>query len=256
GVAFSVTGVAAAGDNFLVRPTINGAADFALLVRDRSKIAAAAPVTTSAPVTNKGTAKISEGRVDAAYLEPGNAITAPVTLTFDSASGTLTGFPATQDVVATVDGVETTYAAGTPVPFTDGASYRFGGVNVSFLGQPQEGDSFTIAPNTSGVGDNRNMRLLGNLQAAPILDGKSATYQSSYAELVSFVGNKTREVQVNGQAGEALLAQATAAQQDVAGVNLDEEATNLLRYQQAYQAAGKVMQIASTLFDTLLSIGH
>jgi flagellar hook-associated protein 1 FlgK len=68
------------------------------------------------------------------------------------------------------------------------------------------------------------------------------------------VGNKTREVQVNAKAGEALLAQATGAAQNVSGVNLDEEATNLLKYQQAYQAAGKVMQIAGTIFDTLLSI--
>ncbi len=105
------------------------------------------------------------------------------------------------------------------------------------------------------MGDNRNMRALGALQAKPILDGSTATYQGAYAELVSYVGNKTREVQVNGQAGEALLAQATASQQQVSGVNLDEEATNLLKYQQAYQAAGKVMQIASTLFDALLGLG-
>jgi flagellar hook-associated protein 1 FlgK len=74
--------------------------------------------------------------------------------------------------------------------------------------------------------------------------------------MVSYVGNKTREVQVNGSASEALLAQAREAQQDVSGVNLDEEAANLLKYQQAYQASGKVMQIASTLFDTLLSLGR
>ena len=73
---------------------------------------------------------------------------------------------------------------------------------------------------------------------------------------VSYVGNKAREVQVNGQAGAALLTQATESQQSVSGVNLDEEAANLIKYQQAYQAAGKVMQIAGTLFDTLLSIGR
>jgi flagellar hook-associated protein 1 FlgK len=106
------------------------------------------------------------------------------------------------------------------------------------------------------VGDNRNARLLGALQTTNILDNKSATFQSSYAELVSYVGNKAREVQVNGQAGAALLTQATESQQSVSGVNLDEEAANLIKYQQAYQAAGKVMQIAGTLFDTLLSIGR
>jgi flagellar hook-associated protein 1 FlgK len=62
-------------------------------------------------------------------------------------------------------------------------------------------------------------------------------------------------VQVNGQASTSLLTQATASQQQVSGVNLDEEATNLLKYQQAYQAAGKLMQIASTLFASVLAIG-
>jgi flagellar hook-associated protein 1 FlgK len=94
------------------------------------------------------------------------------------------------------------------------------------------------------------------LQTKNIFNGGSATYQSAFAQTVSAVGNKTREVQVNASAGEALLKQVQGAASNVSGVNLDEEATNLLKYQQAYQAAGKVMQIANTIFDTLLSIGR
>ena len=60
----------------------------------------------------------------------------------------------------------------------------------------------------------------------------------------------------SADAAGALLTQARASAADVSGVNLDEEATNLIKYQQAYQAAGKVMQIAGTIFDTLLSIGR
>jgi flagellar hook-associated protein 1 FlgK len=149
------------------------------------------------------------------------------------------------------------YPAGTAaIPYTDGAKVSFGGIDITLSGTPANGDTFTIGPNISGVGDNRNMHQLGELQTRNILDGGSATLQGSYAEMVSYVGNKTREVQVNGDAAAGMLDQATASQQSVSGVNLDEEATNLLKYQQAYQAAGKVMQIAGTLFDTLLSIGH
>jgi flagellar hook-associated protein 1 FlgK len=252
-----VSGSAATGDSYLVRPTINGAAQFNLLVTDRSKIAVAAPISTSVPLTNKGSGKISPGTVDVNYLTAGNKLTAPVTLAYVQATTSLSGFPATQAITVTSNGVPTVYAAGaTPIPYVAGASYSFGGINVTLSGLPANGDTFSIAPNTSGVGDNRNMRLLGNLQTTPILDGNSATYQSAYAELVSFVGNKTREVQVNGQASTALLAQANLAQQSISGVNLDEEAANLLKYQQAYQAAGKVMQIANTMFDTLLTLGH
>ena len=88
-------------------------------------------------------------------------------------------------------------------------------------------------------------------------DGQpSATLQSVYSQLVSSVGNKSREAQVNRDAQESLVSQATEAQQSVAGVNLDEEAANLIRYQQAYQASSKVMTIASKLFDEVLSLGR
>jgi flagellar hook-associated protein 1 FlgK len=255
GIDFAINGASAQGDNFLVRPTYNGAAMFNVALSDRSKIAAAAPITTNSTLANIGSAKISEGSVDKAYI--GNALTGPVTLSYSAGSGGLSGFPAGQAVTKTDNGVTTVYPAGTAsIPFTAGANYAFGGVNVSFTGAPGDADTFTVAPNSSGVGDNRNMRLLGNLQTKNTMDGGTASYQSAYAEMVGYVGNKTREVQVNGEASDALLAQARNAQQSVSGVNLDEEATNLLKYQQAYQAAGKVMQMASTLFDTLLSLGR
>jgi len=88
------------------------------------------------------------------------------------------------------------------------------------------------------------------------MNNSTISYEGAFAQLVSQVGIKTNEVKINADADSAILAQTTAAQQSESGVNLDEEATNLLRYQQAYQAAGKVMQIASTLFDLLLTIGH
>ena len=256
GVDFSISGSAAAGDNFIVRPTVNGAADFAVVMIDRNKIAAAAPIATSAPASNSGNAQINDGSVDKNYLIPGNALTAPLTLTYNTAGGTLSGFPAGQAITVVNAGVKTVYPVGTTsIPYAAGQTINFGGINISFTGTPANGDSFAIGPNVSGVGDNRNARLLGQLQTSNILDGGTATYQDGYAELVSAVGNKTREVQVNADSGAALLSQATQAQQNVAGVNLDEEATALLKYQQAYQAAGKVMQIASTLFATLLSLG-
>ncbi len=255
GLEFSITGASDSGDNFMVRPTINGAANFGVTLADRSKIAAAAPITTSTPLTNAGTAKISDGQVDAAYLTPGNALTAPVTLSYSA--GNLSGFPAGQAVTRTAGGVSTVYAAGTAaIPYEAGAKYSFGGVNVSFTGTPRDSDIFTISKGTGGAGDNRNMRELGTLQTRNTMDGGKTSFQGAYAEMVSFVGNKTREVEVNAKAGDALLRQAHNAQQSVVGVNLDEEAANLLKYQQAYQAAGKVMQMASTLFDTLLSLGR
>ena len=253
GLAFAVTGAADAGDNFLVRPTINGAANFKLALTDGAQIAAAAPIATSVPLTNGGSGKISAGAVDKTYL--GAPLTSAVTLAYDKTSNALSGFPAGQAVSMTLNGTTTSYPAGTTVPFQDGASYAVGGMRFTLTGAPANADKFTIAPNT-GLGDTRNAGLMGDLQSKNILDGGKATFQSAYATLVSTVGNKTREVQANAEAAAAQLTQASASANNVSGVNLDEEAANLLKYQQAYQASGKVMQIADTIFNALLQIGH
>ncbi|MGX4640611.1 flagellar hook-associated protein FlgK [Massilia sp. SYSU DXS3249] len=253
GVAFTITGNAASGDNYLVRPTVDGAANFRLALSSVRDIAAGTPIATSAPIANKGTGQVSAGTVSADYFTAPPSL--PVTLGYtDAGGGQLTGFPAGATVTMTVDGTTTTHTGS--APFKAGASYSFNGVNVTMSGIPKEGDSFGIAANVSGTADTRNIQALGALQTKNIFNGASATFQSAFAQTVSAVGNKTREVQVNASAGDALLKQVQSAAQNTSGVNLDEEATNLLKYQQAYQAAGKVMQIANTIFDTLLSIGR
>ncbi|KRC03366.1 flagellar biosynthesis protein FlgK [Duganella sp. Root198D2] len=253
GVAFSITGAAGGPDHFLVRPTYNAAQDFGVELKDRNKIALGAPISTSLPATNTGTGKISAGAVNSNYLLPGNQLAAPVTLTYNSATNQLSGFPTAVDV--TVNGTTTSYPAGTPVPYTAGAKMAFQGIEFEITGSPANNDKFTISPG-SGVGDARNGVLLAGLQTKNILDDGHATFQASYAQMVNFVGNKTREVQIAGAAADTTVAQAQAARDSVSGVNLDEEASNLLRYQQAYQASGKVIQVASELFDTLLSLGR
>jgi len=253
GVEMTFAGSARAGDTFLIRPTISGAADFKVLATDVSQIAAAAPISTSAPLTNTGTGKISEGKVDSAFLAGG--VTLPLTLSIGE-NGAMSGFPAGATVSVTDSKGVTTPVAAENLKFDNGSTYSFGGVSVTLSGAPNNGDTFTIAANGGGVGDTRNIAALGQLQTKNIFNGGTATLQSSYAQMVSEVGNKTREVQLNAQAGNALLEQSVGAQADVSGVNLDEEAANLIKYQQAYQASSKVMQIAGTIFDTLLSISR
>jgi flagellar hook-associated protein 1 FlgK len=257
GVDYTISGTPMTNDNFLVRPTVNAAADFQLMQKDPAKLALAAPISTAAPLSNTGNGKITPGSVDAGYLAPGNALAAPVTLLYDKATSSFSGFPPAQDVTVTVNGVPTVYPAGTPsIPYTDGAAISFGGITLSISGTPGDTDSFTVGPNTSGVGDSRNGVLLGALQTKNVLNNGNANFQTGYAQMVNFIGNKTREAQIGGLAADAAVQQAQNSQQAVSGVNLDEEAANLLRYQQAYQASGKVMQIASQMFDVLVSLGR
>ncbi|HEY5799446.1 MAG TPA: flagellar hook-associated protein FlgK [Burkholderiaceae bacterium] len=275
GIDFAISSPAVAlnGDSFLVRPTAAGAANIAVAIKDINRIAAAAPVTTAARGTvggvpgNIGTAKASVGQVDANFTFA--SVTPPVTLTYDgTAVPPVFNFeqgvpplnaPLALPVSVMRNGVHepgSPFAAGTPVPFTNGATISFGGVSFEITGEPAQGDSFTIGPNTSGVGDNRNAQLLAALQTKNLVADNRLTFQGAYASLVGQIGNKTGELQITTVSAETLLEQTTQAQQSVSGVNLDEEGANLLRYQQAYQAAGKLMQVASQLFDVLMSLGR
>ena len=254
GVTFSLaSGTMDAGDEFLIRPTASGAQDFRVLVTNVKDIAAGVPVRTAAPSANTGDGTISAGTINAGF-NAASAAALPATLTYDAAGGTFTGFPAGMAVTVTVNGTPTVYPAGTPVPYTEGAQIEFGGMEIQIDGDPADGDTFTISNNSNGDGDSRNMLALGALQTKNVLQGGTASYNSAYAQLVSFVGNKTAEMKASSAAEATLLKQVQDAQQSQSGVNLDEEATNLLRYQQAYQASGKVMQAASDMFDVLISL--
>ena len=235
------SGTAAAGDEFLIQPTKNGAGQIGVAIQDTSLIAIAAPIRTDAPLANTGTGRISAGTVNTPSPADPN-LKAPVTLTFTSAntfdvSGTGTGNPS-------------------GVAFSPGGAISYNGWTVQITGSPKPGDTFSIGPNTNGVGDNRNALLLGALQSNNTLAGGTASYQSAYGQVVSQVGNKTRELDVTSTAQANVVTQTQALQQSESGVNLDEEAANLMRYQQAYQAASKVIQTANTMFDTLLSLSR
>lgn len=227
------------GGNFFNVPT--GAAGLSVAISDPRLIAAAAPVRSTAASTNTGSGALGMGVVNAPPPPDAN-LRQTVTITFTSAttfdvSGTGTGNP-------------------TGLSYTPGMTLSYNGWSTTLSGSPMAGDSFNVSANTGGVGDSRNALLLSGLQTANVLGGGTMTYQDAYSQIVSRIGNKTRELDVTSSAAGKLLSEASASLQAGSGVNLDEEASNLLRYQQAYQAAGKVMQIASEMFDVLLSLGR
>jgi flagellar hook-associated protein 1 FlgK len=232
------------GDSYLIRPTINGARDIAVAISDTSKIAAAAPIRSNAVLANLGTGRISAGTVNAVL--PVNAnLQQPVSIVFDNP-------PTTYTVTGT--GVPSSPVSG--VPYTAGADITYNGWTIQITGAPVAGDTFTVASNTNATADNRNALLLANLQTRNTIAGGTTSYQGAYAQLVSQVGNKTHEMGLTSQAQISMVNQIIQTQQSVSGVNLDEEAANLMRYQRAYQAAGRVIQVANSLFDTLLSLGE
>jgi flagellar hook-associated protein 1 FlgK len=234
------SGAPANGDSFLIYPARDAARNLAMALSDPRAIAAAAPIRTGAAGANVGIASISPGTVNGP--PPVNAnLQQPVTITFTGA-GTFN-----------VSGIGTGNPAG--VAYTSGTNITYNGWTVQVTGTAAAGDVFTVRSNSGGVADGRNALLLAGLQTQNLLAGGTTTYQGGYSQLVSALGSKTQQIQVATQAYGALAKQAVQAQQSLVGVNLDEEAANLLRYQQAYQAAGKLIQVAATLFDTLLGLG-
>jgi flagellar hook-associated protein 1 len=260
GLNFSTTGTMNAGDAFTVEPTRGALNSFNTATTDPSAIAAAAPVLGAATPSNTGTGTITQGTVTAGYTMP-NATT---TLSYNGAG--LSGFPAGSTV--TVAGTPpTSYpiaTAATVVPYSSatGASLtitnpalgQMNNVSVTISGAPAAGDTFTIGPNTGASNDGRNALALSNLSAAKVLSGGTVTLTGAYANYVNQIGNQTNQIQTSSTAQTSLVTQITTAQQSVSGVNINEEAANLLQYQQLYQANSKVIQTAQTLFQTILGI--
>ncbi|HUO44430.1 MAG TPA: flagellar hook-associated protein FlgK [Burkholderiales bacterium] len=233
-------GTPQAGDSFLIQPTINGAAQSGVAISNPAQIAAAAPIRTQASAANLGDATISAPTVDPP-APPNANLQQPVTITFTGAatfdvSGAGTGNP-------------------TGVAYTSGGAISYNGWSVAISGTPKAGDTFTIMPNIGGSGDNSNALLLAALQNQNAVNSGTQSYQSAYASLVADIGVQASSVQNNQATQAAALSQATQLQQSISGVNLDEEAAKLLNYQQAYQAAAKLIQISDTVFQSLLDLG-
>jgi len=241
GLTFTSTGAPSTGDTFLIQPTVNGASGFGVAITNTSQIAMAAPIATAAPTTNTGTGVISPGVVNSPP-PPDPNLTQPVTITFNTP-------PTSYNVTGTISGAPVT----TNIPYTAGSNITFNGWTVQITGNPAANDTFSVGPNTSGSGDSRNGVLIAGIETTKTLDNGTTSLQGAYSQLVSSIGNQTAELQATSTAANTQLTNATNAQQALSGVNLDEEASNLLQYQEAYQAAAKLMSTVSSLFSSLLT---
>lgn len=256
GLSFSQTsGTMQAGDSYLIQPTQNIATTFKVAITDANKLAVGGQaLSATASVTNTGSGVMSSPVVNSSYAA--SPLTSPLSITYNTVPSPGLSFVPNKPVTVTVGSTSTTYAAGTLVPYTSGATITVAGSSFTLSGTLNNGDQYTLSPSTAtGPGDNRNGLLLAGLQSQKTLNGSTISYSDAFGQMVNSVGNKTRELNILSTAETQVLEQLTSAMQSESGVNLDEEATNLIRYQQAYQAAGKMMQIASQLFDVLLQLG-
>jgi flagellar hook-associated protein FlgK len=130
---------------------------------------------------------------------------------------------------------------------------EFQGLQLAFSSAPKQGDVFVLDGNRDGIGNNDNMLRLVALEKKAVVGNK--TLANAYIDHINEMGNIAIAAGIAQTALTVVHEQAVGARDELAGVNLDKEATDLIRYQQAYQAAAKSLQIASQLFDSVLQIG-
>lgn len=253
GLSIVVAGGAAPGDNYLIQPTRSAASTISVALADPRDLALAAAVTTRAASGNSGTGTVSAGAVTdidnpAFQAVPGQL--SPEVLIRFTAPGSYEVLD--QSTLGVIDTGSYDPASGKDIFPTDNLGIDYG-YQLRVTGNPAAGDEFAVDYNSSGTGDNRNALLLAGLQVAQLMDNGTASFNDSYGRLVADVGTRTQQAQVNSEARLRLLQQNEAARASVSGVNLDEEAADMIRFQQAYQAAAQVISVADRMFETLIN---
>ncbi len=230
GISIVVSGAPAAGDQFLVKPLDQAPGTLKLLVTDASDIAAASPTATSADLGNTGTGQISAGTV------------------IDATNPNLLTTATIQFINATTYSIN---GAGS-FAYTPGGNIDVNGTRVQITGAPAAGDFFTIDSNAGGAGDNRNALAMIDQLSGNVFGG-NLTLKTAASSLLADVGAKTAAATSLQSAQSTVLQQSQQRLDSLRGVNLDEEAANMLKYQQLYQAAAQTISVAGTLFQTLLA---
>ncbi len=226
------------GDGWLIQPTRNGSRDLSVEMTDPSRIAAASAVRADLGDDNAGDAAIASVRAADPTIDL-EALPAddPDEVVFDAGIGDRGAF--------VIDGEEFELSE-------DGVTtIEFNGWEMEVRGAPADGDIFKVSSNEGYPGDNRNMLAMNDLSDERLVGG-DRTFGDGYNSLLANVGTRTRQAQVAQESADAQLEQARAQREAVSGVNLDEEAADLIRYQQAYQAAAQVISVSNSLFDSLL----
>lgn len=272
------TGTMQAGDSFKVSPTANGAKEIGTVLTDPSKIAFAGPLQGAASKTNQGTGTFTpptltvpldiQGGADTAQLRIGIENSMPVKMVFGkpAADGTqsYTLSNAKGDPIGTgtiVPGQDNKITINVPMRGADGEllnpakSFSF---DTTVAGSPSDGDSTTFSFNATGVSDNRNAQQLLNLQTKATVgvaaDGTGGTsLVGANSKLVSTVGAKAAAATTDTTATSALLTANKNARNSTSQVNLDEEAGDMIKFQQYYTASSQIIKAAQETFSTLIN---
>ncbi|HBW96786.1 MAG TPA: flagellar biosynthesis protein FlgK, partial [Pseudoalteromonas sp.] len=260
GLQIDVAGTGNTGDQFQIKLNSEAATSISLATSRGEDLALASPIRSANSIDNVGTATISAGEVSS--VTSGGFNTTPGLANGDITlvkTGTANEYQIT-DANGTTTFTVTPPAEG--VLAQAGAPYSNYGFDFDIEGTPATGDTFTLEFNEGGFDDNRNGLKLADLQNGELVRknvvttaaaDNHETFNQAYSGLVSDIGVVTGQAITSASAFDALAQQSEAWYESLSGVNLDEEAANLLRFQQSYSASAQVLAAAQEVFDTLLS---
>ena len=243
------------GDIYLLQPTVSGSRSMNLAITNPKMLAMASPLRVEPAATNNGNAELVSVEVlnysDSSPLRSGE-LDPPVEIVFNAPdAGTFSVYdisnPNDPQIYNGMTGL--TYVAGEPIVISDIANQPL--FQITLNNQAKPGDRFSISYNTDGYSDNKNAVALAALQQRETALEKS--YQDAYGQLLAKVGTQANTISVAYSANSAVLAASEEALESVRGVNLDEEATKLIQYQQAYVASTRLITAYQDLFDSLIS---
>ena len=241
--------VPGATDRFLLQPVAAATRNMLRVLNDPSGIAAAAPVTATLNPANIGTASVASLRAVSTALNAQNT----ATLSFTSDTGNYTWELRDRSSNALVSTGTATWTAGAPI--------QLNGWEMQLSGVPRNGDVMTVAKTDYPAGNNGNARAIVDLRDAALVGQQTLaggvavageTITDAYASAMAEVGVRVQNIRSSAETSASVAASAEAARADKSGVNLDEEAARLIQFQQSYQAAAKMLQVAQSVFDTLL----
>ncbi|MCW5588693.1 MAG: flagellar hook-associated protein FlgK [Legionellales bacterium] len=249
-----------ASERYLITPTRNTADEMTVAITNPANIALAAPIRTTPSTSNSGTGSISAGVVvdttNASFTTTAQALTPPILIQFDNPPNTYSVYN------NTVPGAPVLLQAG--IPFTPGqANAVFPtpapsnldyGYRVDINGTPVAGDRFTVNYNTNGVGDNRNGLLLDDLKSSKILFNNTSTFANGFVQAIGTVASDGNAAKIQLEASTVLLEASQNKRDSLSGVNEDEEAAKLIRYQRGFEAMAKVFSVSDIMFSTLLGL--
>jgi flagellar hook-associated protein 1 FlgK len=262
GFRVSISGTASAGDSFLLQPAGGAARDIRLDISNPKLIAAATPISATLGVGNTGTGSVGQLSVDGAAV--GTNPNLPATLRFQTTATpgqftyTWTDGSGTSTAAAWVPGQPIAYAGTTS---TNGFSVRIDGVPVAASATPAvASDTFVFGANPYAASDNQNANALLGLRDSPLIGAvwsgatlqAGATATDTYANILADIGVRVQSAKAAADVSASVSSNAEKNRSSKSGVNLDEEAARLIQYQQSYQAAAKMLQVAQSIFDTLL----